>query len=101
MQVTGRFASLPIRSMFAPLAAIRPGDGRDGGGRELAAQDRHVQAAAPPLRLAGAGGDLCVQVQVGGDGRHLAVDRRQVRLTAAGQQYAEDEATADDDLLDV
>jgi hypothetical protein len=60
-----------------------------------------MQAAAPPGRLAGASGDLRFQVEVRRHGRHLAVNRGQIRVLAAAQQHAEHQVAADDHLLDV
>ena len=96
----------PVREPSDPVdvgAAGRDpaGDGGDGRGRQRAAEHRDVQAAAAPGRLAGAGGDLQVQVQVRGHGGHLAVNRGQVRRIVAGQQDAQHQPAADHYLLDV
>ena len=76
-------------------------DRRHRGGRQGAAEHGHMQAAAVPGLLTRAHGDLGGQVEVRGDGGDLAVDRGQVRGALAGQQRAQHELAADDDLLDV
>ena len=101
MQVTGRCASREIRSMFAPLAAIRPAMAAIAAGASGLPSTVTCRLPRPRAGSAGAGRDLGLQAQVGGQRGHLAVDRGQVGGAVAGQQHAEHQAPADHDLLDV
>ena len=105
MQVTGSLASRVIRSMFAPLAAIRPATAAIASGRSGLPSTVTCNRPGPPpgrwTRFRRASGDLRVQPQVrrqAGDG---TVDRGQVRRLVARGQHAEHEPAPDDNLLDV
>ena len=78
-----------------------PGDARDRGRGQQPAEHGDVQAAPAQRGLGRARRDLGVQAEVGGQRRHLAVDRGQVGSAVAGQQHPEHQPAADHDLLDV
>ena len=90
-----------MRSIFAPLAAIRPAMAATAAGRERAAQHGDVEPAAPPGLLPGAHRDLRFQIQVGSQPADRPVDRGQVRVAAAAEQGAEHQPPPDHHLLDV
>jgi hypothetical protein len=97
-QVTGSLASRVIRSMLAPLAAIRPQGAAEHGDVQPAVEPARRR---PGWRLRRPGGDLGLQPQVAGQLGDDAVDRRQVRWRVAGEQDAEHQPALDRHLLDV
>jgi hypothetical protein len=84
-----------------PARGDPAGDRGDRARQQRAAHDRDVQPAAAPGRLTPAGGDLRFHIQIGGEGPDRPVDPGEVGVTLAGQQHTEDQASADDHLLDV
>ncbi len=84
-----------------PARGDPAGDRGDGARQQRAAHNGDVQPPAAPGQLTPAGGDLRVQVQVGGEGPDRPVNPGEVWVALAGQQHAEDKAPADDHLLDV
>ncbi len=84
-----------------PAGGDPAGDRGDRARQQRAAHDGDVQPPAAPGQLTPAGGDLRFQVHIGGEGPDRAVDPGEVGVTVAGQQHAEDQAPADDHLLDV